>query len=72
MWLRFGCGLVSVKLRFGCGRPIKTANDRRNEIAVSLRCSPFVFDRIRNMVTSLSETGNRYISKIVIRNKLYH
>ena len=48
--LRFGCGSFAVRLRFGCGRPIKTANDRRNEIAVSLRCSPVVFDRIPNMV----------------------
>ena len=70
--LRFGCGSVAVRLRFGCGRPIKTANDRRNEIAL-------VYDGLRSFSIgfgiwqwSLLETGNRYISKIVIQNKLYH
>ena len=36
--MRFGFDLVGVRLRLGCGRPIKTVNEGKKKMAVSLRC----------------------------------
>ena len=49
--MRCGRGSAAVRLRFGCSRPIKTANDRKKKITGSLRCLPVISEFEARQVT---------------------